>query len=444
MQEESYFLNITESNMLDQKPSNYSSERALESNSTVNSSSPPDLSLRSTNLTRLFSPIVLAAAAFGSSARISELLTDLSSNLLDAASVTRANLRSEFQEPQKVELREEFAKLDIDLIALNKKAIEDTTGIALQIQQKEISRQQADELSQANALAYLKARGQIAQSFNLLGERAAEIDPELKQRCLLKVARWSDAPSDRVIALESISKAPIASKESVKELFELPSYLIGANGDRYAPIMERLIERAQDDETKQVALYLLGRYFVEEERDREGLPFLEELASKHAQAIAPNGKSYEILAAPFLYEAKYLAVGMKAPEVTATDADGKTFKLSDSIGRITIVDFWGFWCEPCMREMPHIKEFILTYPDITVIGVNSDSNITNLKEQLDKHGITWRNAVDGSQSGPWSSQWNIRSWPSAFLLDEQGVILAKGPRVRMWKDRIELRKKTGR
>ena len=38
-----------------------------------------------------------------------------------------------------------------------------------------------------------------------------------------------------------------------------------------------------------------------------------------------------------------LLVGARAPDFEAVDADGVAFKLSDYRGKVTVVDFWGFW-----------------------------------------------------------------------------------------------------
>ena len=38
-----------------------------------------------------------------------------------------------------------------------------------------------------------------------------------------------------------------------------------------------------------------------------------------------------------------LQIGMPCPDFESVDADGKAFKLSDYEGKVTVVDFWGFW-----------------------------------------------------------------------------------------------------
>lgn len=45
-----------------------------------------------------------------------------------------------------------------------------------------------------------------------------------------------------------------------------------------------------------------------------------------------------------------------------------------------------------------------------------------LKTRLDEEGLAWRNAVDGTTSGPWATRWNTRYWPHIFLIDAKGVI----------------------
>ncbi|MDQ2985173.1 MAG: redoxin domain-containing protein [Armatimonadota bacterium] len=44
-----------------------------------------------------------------------------------------------------------------------------------------------------------------------------------------------------------------------------------------------------------------------------------------------------------IFAMENLGVGMTAPDFTATDQDGVTFKLSDYRGKVVVVDFWGFW-----------------------------------------------------------------------------------------------------
>ncbi len=45
----------------------------------------------------------------------------------------------------------------------------------------------------------------------------------------------------------------------------------------------------------------------------------------------------------YLFELDHLQIGMKAPDFEAVDQDGAAWKLSDHLGKVTVIDFWGFW-----------------------------------------------------------------------------------------------------
>jgi hypothetical protein len=63
-----------------------------------------------------------------------------------------------------------------------------------------------------------------------------------------------------------------------------------------------------------------------------------------------------------------------------------------------------------------------------LLGVNSDGDAAKVKEILAREGLTWRNAVDGSTSGPWATAWNVHAWPTLFLIGKDGVIRERDPR----------------
>jgi hypothetical protein len=64
-----------------------------------------------------------------------------------------------------------------------------------------------------------------------------------------------------------------------------------------------------------------------------------------------------------------------------------------------------------------------------IVGVNSDSSRDKVKEVTAKEKITWRSFWDGgSVDGPIQCQWNINAWPTMYLIDHEGLIVARvGP-----------------
>jgi hypothetical protein len=63
-----------------------------------------------------------------------------------------------------------------------------------------------------------------------------------------------------------------------------------------------------------------------------------------------------------------------------------------------------------------------------LVGINSDQDRDKLKEALEKESITWPSWWSGSTSGPIPKTWNVRSWPTIYVLDHKGVIRFKNKR----------------
>lgn len=58
----------------------------------------------------------------------------------------------------------------------------------------------------------------------------------------------------------------------------------------------------------------------------------------------------------------------------------------------------------------------------SLLGVNSDGDAATVRRILADNGITWRQALDGDTDGPLATRWNVRGWPTLYLIDAQGVI----------------------
>jgi hypothetical protein len=78
---------------------------------------------------------------------------------------------------------------------------------------------------------------------------------------------------------------------------------------------------------------------------------------------------------------------------------------------------------------PHERSLVKKLADkpFALIGVNSDSDLQALKPILDQEQITWRSFWNGPQGtrGPISTAWNVRGWPTLYLIDHKGVIRHK-------------------
>lgn len=123
--------------------------------------------------------------------------------------------------------------------------------------------------------------------------------------------------------------------------------------------------------------------------------------------------------------------GDLCPEIAGTDADGKPVKLSDYRGKVVLVNFWGTWCPPCRKMLPHEKEQVQgTYRGrmFAILGVAQDDPET-LGGFLKHYPLPWKNIADG-QPGALAKEWEVAAFPAAILVDHKGVIR------RLWLDGI--------
>lgn len=74
--------------------------------------------------------------------------------------------------------------------------------------------------------------------------------------------------------------------------------------------------------------------------------------------------------------------------------------------------------------LPHERALVerLKNEPFALLGINSDGDAEKVKKILAQEKITWRQALEGSPSGPLPTRWNISSWPTLYVIDAKGVI----------------------
>ncbi len=126
----------------------------------------------------------------------------------------------------------------------------------------------------------------------------------------------------------------------------------------------------------------------------------------------------------------FASVGNKAPDFTARTPEGKDLSLKEAMGKYTIIDFWASWCGPCRRENPNVVNVYNQYHDkgLNIISVSLDrpGQEDRWKQAILKDKMDWFH-ISNLQfwQDPIARSYGVRAIPATFLLDENGIIIAK-------------------
>ncbi len=128
-------------------------------------------------------------------------------------------------------------------------------------------------------------------------------------------------------------------------------------------------------------------------------------------------------------------VGASAPQFTANLIDDSKFDLSDLEGTYVLLDFWGSWCGPCIKEIPDIKEMYQSYHGKTFVD-GSDFHIVSIAlEKSDKYtkriikdrGLNWKHHIIDTNPiimvSSFAQLYDVKDLPSKFLINPKGEII---------------------
>lgn len=129
-----------------------------------------------------------------------------------------------------------------------------------------------------------------------------------------------------------------------------------------------------------------------------------------------------------LSKTENVAIGKMAPDFSAPNVDGQMVSLKESLGKVTIIDFWAAWCGPCRRENPNVVALYEKYKDqgLAIIGVSLDKEADAWKKAIADDNLTWTQVSNLKfWEDPIAKEYNVQGIPAMFVLDAEGKIVAK-------------------
>lgn len=121
-------------------------------------------------------------------------------------------------------------------------------------------------------------------------------------------------------------------------------------------------------------------------------------------------------------------VGKKAPNFTGASPEGKAIALHDIKGKATLIDFWASWCGPCRKESPYLVKIHNDFKDkgLSIISISLDQDKAKWVDAIATDHLDWYHISNlKGWDEPIAQLYNVKGIPAAFLMDENGIIIAK-------------------
>jgi peroxiredoxin len=122
------------------------------------------------------------------------------------------------------------------------------------------------------------------------------------------------------------------------------------------------------------------------------------------------------------------SAGTLAPDFTGRDVVGKTFRLSDHLGKdVVLLDFWSTFCEPCKAEFPHLRAMFdgQRARGLLVVGIAMDGpeTVADVPSFVRRFDLDFPVVTD--EDSRIASLYNPKkSMPLSVLIDRAGRVVA--------------------
>ena len=162
----------------------------------------------------------------------------------------------------------------------------------------------------------------------------------------------------------------------------------------------------------------------------QNAPFIEAYAQKIKTQLPDNPLADEFIAR--VNNETKIAIGKLAPDFQLKTPKGETISLSDTKGKVVLLDFWASWCRPCRMENPNVVRLYEEYKSkgFTVFSVSLDNNMQKWVGAIEQDNLTWQ--YHGSNLLGWqcpiAQQYKVTSIPQTLLIDKNGTIIGKNLR----------------
>lgn len=186
-----------------------------------------------------------------------------------------------------------------------------------------------------------------------------------------------------------------------------------------------IIREMAAGKTGEEVMAMYNKLGTEIKKSTEGKQLLDQIKQYQEQE-----KQMKNAAAGNTNPAPTIEIGKPAPDFSAPTPDGKMASLKQSLGKVTIIDFWASWCGPCRKENPNVVALYneMHGKGLNIIGVSLDKEgeATKWKQAIAADKLAWTHVSNLKHwADPIAKQYGVTSIPATFILDAKGNVVAK-------------------
>lgn len=116
-------------------------------------------------------------------------------------------------------------------------------------------------------------------------------------------------------------------------------------------------------------------------------------------------------------------IGSMAPNFKLKTIDGSVFDMAAHKGKVVLINFWGTWCPPCEKEMPHLVDVYHRYDNSAVFVAIAVNDVPDaVKKFVAEKRMEFPVGLDEGQI---AGRYLVSGFPTTVIVGADGIVKEK-------------------